>query len=68
VVVGARSYDPSLGRFLQPDPAPGGSANSYAYSHGDPLNETDASGEWSLNETSGSRLWAPVKDTACKAG
>jgi RHS repeat-associated protein len=51
--MGARSYVPQIGRFLQPDPQPGGSANAYAYTHGNPLNETDLSGEWSLNQTSG---------------
>ncbi|HEV7944037.1 MAG TPA: RHS repeat-associated core domain-containing protein [Solirubrobacteraceae bacterium] len=53
IAMGARSYVPQLGRFLQPDPQPGGSENAYAYTHGNPLNETDPSGEWSLNETSG---------------
>jgi RHS repeat-associated protein len=53
VNMGARSYVPQLGRFLQPDPQPGGSANAYAYTHGDPLNESDPSGQWSLDETSG---------------
>ncbi len=52
-MMGSRSYIPQLGRFLQPDPSPGGSANSYAYTHGNPVNETDLSGAWSLNETSG---------------
>jgi RHS repeat-associated protein len=51
--MGARSYVPQLGRFLQPDPQPGGSANAYAYTHGNPINETDPSGEWTLNQTSG---------------
>jgi RHS repeat-associated protein len=51
--MGARSYVPQLGAFLQPDPQPGGSANAYAYTHGDPLNESDPSGEWTLNKTSG---------------
>jgi RHS repeat-associated protein len=51
--MGARSYVPQLGRFLQPDPKPGGSENAYAYTHGNPLNETDPSGQWSLNQTSG---------------
>ncbi|HEV3318456.1 MAG TPA: RHS repeat-associated core domain-containing protein [Solirubrobacteraceae bacterium] len=51
--MGARSYVPQLGRFLQPDPQPGGSINSYSYTHDNPLNENDLSGEWSLNETSG---------------
>jgi RHS repeat-associated protein len=52
-VMGARSYIPQLGRFLQPDPQPGGSANAYAYTHDNPLNETDLSGNWTLNQTSG---------------
>ena len=51
--MGARSYIPEIGRFLQPDPKPGGSVNSYAYTYGDPLNESDATGQWSLDETSG---------------
>jgi RHS repeat-associated protein len=53
VNMGARSYVPQLGRFLQPDPQPGGSSNAYAYTHGNPLNESDPSGQWSLNQTSG---------------
>jgi RHS repeat-associated protein len=51
--IGARSYVPQLGRFLQPDPRPGGSANAYGYTHNDPLNESDPSGELSLHSTSG---------------
>jgi RHS repeat-associated protein len=42
--MGARSYIPQLGRFLQPDPIPGGSANAYAYTFGDPVNSSDPSG------------------------
>ena len=45
VAMGARSYVPQLGRFLQTDPVPGGSANAYAYSSGDPVNNSDPSGE-----------------------
>jgi RHS repeat-associated protein len=52
IAMGARSYVPQARRFLQPNPAPGGSANSYAYTYGDPINEADPSGEWSLNQTS----------------
>ncbi|MFZ4668392.1 MAG: RHS repeat domain-containing protein [Microthrixaceae bacterium] len=51
--MGARTYLPALGRFLQPDPVPGGSGNPYAYTDGDPVNSHDASGnmpEW-LNKT-----------------
>ncbi len=50
--IGARSYAPQLGRFLQPDPTPGGSADAYAYTYGNPLNETDPTGQWTLNQTS----------------
>jgi hypothetical protein len=46
--MGARSYVPELGRFLQPDPIPGGSANAYAYTFGDPVNSSDPSGASSL--------------------
>jgi RHS repeat-associated protein len=53
IAMGARSYVPQLGRFLQTDPQPGGSANAYAYTNGDPINSSDPSGEWTLNETSG---------------
>jgi len=51
--MGARSYVPALGRFLQPDPVPGGSINAYGYTHDNPLNEIDPSGDIALNATSG---------------
>lgn len=41
---GVRSYVPQLGRFLQPDPVPGGAANAYTYTNGDPVNEADLTG------------------------
>jgi RHS repeat-associated protein len=46
--MGARSYVPQLGRFLQPDPRPGGSANAYTYTFGDPVNTFDPSGEYTI--------------------
>jgi RHS repeat-associated protein len=46
IAMGVRSYVPQVGRFLQPDPIPGGSANAYAYTFGDPVNSTDPSGEY----------------------
>jgi RHS repeat-associated protein len=46
VSMGVRSYVPQIGRFLQPDPAPGGSANAYAYTFGDPINSTDPTGAY----------------------
>ena len=41
----ARSYSPTLGRFLQTDPAGyADGLNWYAYTHGDPVNEADPTG------------------------
>jgi RHS repeat-associated protein len=44
IQMGARSYIPSLGRFLTPDPVPGGSANPYDYANQDPVNGFDLEG------------------------
>jgi RHS repeat-associated protein len=46
--MGVRSYVPQIGRFLQPDPIPGGSANAYAYTFQDPVNSSDPSGEYTF--------------------
>jgi RHS repeat-associated protein len=46
VNMGARTYVPAIGRFMQTDPIPGGSANAYAYVKGDPVGESDPSGEY----------------------
>jgi RHS repeat-associated protein len=46
VNMGARTYVPDIGRFLQEDPVSGGSANAYAYVFGDPVSESDLSGEY----------------------
>jgi RHS repeat-associated protein len=46
VAMGARSYVPQIGRFLQTDPVSGGSANAYAYTYGDPVDTSDPSGEY----------------------
>ncbi len=48
IAMGARSYVPRIGRFLQPDPVEGGSANAYAYTYGDPVNTSDPSGEFTV--------------------
>jgi RHS repeat-associated protein len=45
IQMGARSYVPSLGRFLTPDPILGGSANPYDYANQDPINNFDLTGE-----------------------
>jgi RHS repeat-associated protein len=44
VLMGARLYSPTVGRFLQVDPVTGGSANSYDYADQDPVNNTDLDG------------------------
>ncbi|TCL83553.1 RHS repeat-associated protein [Curtobacterium sp. PhB142] len=41
--LGARYYDPSIGRFTQQDPT-GQEANPYAYANDDPINSSDPSG------------------------
>jgi RHS repeat-associated protein len=45
VQMGARSYVPQIGRFISPDPVPGGSANAYDYANADPLDTFDLTGE-----------------------
>jgi len=46
IAMGIRSYVPQIGRFLQPDPIPGGSADAYSYTFGDPVNSTDPTGAY----------------------
>ncbi len=55
--MGARAYDPALGRFLREDPVEGGCANSYVYVHGDPVNSIDLSGMASCGD-----LWNRLMD------
>jgi RHS repeat-associated protein len=43
-LMGARPYDPSLGRFLAVDPVDGGSLNNYDYAAQDPVNGYDLAG------------------------
>jgi RHS repeat-associated protein len=45
IQMGVRSYVPAMGRFLTPDPVPGGSANAYDYADQDPVNGFDLNGE-----------------------
>ncbi|HVX19546.1 MAG TPA: RHS repeat-associated core domain-containing protein [Acidimicrobiales bacterium] len=44
IEMGARPYDPALGRFLTIDPIPGGTANNYDYTNQNPIGATDLGG------------------------
>jgi RHS repeat-associated protein len=44
IAMGQRVYLPTIGRFLQTDPLPGGSCNAYDYVCQDPLNQSDLDG------------------------
>ncbi|GAA0368208.1 hypothetical protein GCM10009530_17730 [Microbispora corallina] len=50
ILMGARLYNPTTGRFLQTDPVVGGNANAYDYVFADPINGIDLSGNcfWDL--------------------
>jgi hypothetical protein len=43
--MGARPYDPGLGRFVTTDPIDGGSFNAYDYAGQDPINVYDLNGQ-----------------------
>jgi RHS repeat-associated protein len=62
--VGARTYDPKSGRFLQQDPLSFGMGD-YTYANNNPANFTDPTGLWSwsdfkLPKTSTLLLWADL--------
>lgn len=44
IEMGARLYQPTIGRFLQTDPIYGGSASLYDYANQDPANQDDLAG------------------------
>lgn len=48
MLMGARLYQPSTGRFLSVDPSPGGNSTAYDYCSGDPVNCSDLDGNWGL--------------------
>ncbi|MFF9027811.1 RHS repeat-associated core domain-containing protein [Streptomyces iakyrus] len=68
--MGHRYYDPSLGRFTQPDPS-GQESNPYLYTGGDPVNNVDPSGLGFLDSVSNfledtNDIWGAA--TGCVAG
>lgn len=61
--LGARYYDPTLGRFTQRDPS-GQEANAYLYATGDPCNRTDPLGTLSFRELARDTLNACIEGAA----
>ncbi|MEW2289677.1 RHS repeat-associated core domain-containing protein, partial [Streptomyces sp. NPDC047841] len=55
--MGARYYDPQLGRFTQPDPSRK-EKNVYLYAQGDPVNRSDPAGTFSLGDLDKFVGWA----------
>jgi RHS repeat-associated protein len=64
IEMGVRVYLPKVGRFLQPDPIDGGSANAYDYAFQDPTNMTDLNGLWA--EAIGQGLEKALKEAVQK--
>jgi RHS repeat-associated protein len=58
VAMGVRTYVPQLGRFLQVDSVPGGSANSYDYGTQDPCSMFDIDGR-------SSSTWRMIPGVRC---
>ncbi|MET9987865.1 RHS repeat-associated core domain-containing protein, partial [Streptomyces rochei] len=64
---GHRYYDPTLGRFTQPDPS-GQETNPYLYAAGDPVNRIDPIGLLSFSDVLdvGEKVFSAA--TGCLAG
>jgi hypothetical protein len=66
--MGARPYDPTIGRFLAVDPIDGGSLNNYDYAGQDPINGYDLNGTcwtgfcWAAHAAQWT--WSGLKTTA----
>ena len=50
--LGARYYNPTTGRFTQPDPS-GQETNTFTYAGDDPINNVDPSGYWANDLVNG---------------
>jgi RHS repeat-associated protein len=67
VEMGARTYAPTLGRFLQVDAVQGGSANRYDYANQDPVTGRDLDGDMPIGCVSGScAAWQKAQAWAAK--
>jgi len=66
ILMGARPYDPALGRFLAIDPIDGGSLNNYDYAGQDPINGYDLDGLAFIHDStsSGARKMSPQSAAA----
>lgn len=70
--MGARQYDPVIGRFLEVDPVEGGSANDYDYVFSDPINQNDLDGQvcwscaWKKAKKAPGRAWRAGKRAASR--
>lgn len=60
----ARYYDPTLGRFTQPDPS-GQESNTYLYAGGGPTNTADPTGLWGWGAAIGSIVGAGLGALGC---
>ena len=64
---GARYYDPTIGRFTQPDPS-GQEANRYAYAGGNPINNSDPTGYFSVGDFFGNVATAVIGSAGAALG
>ncbi len=67
VLLGARLYNPTEGRFLSVDPIEGGCANAYVYVRGDPLSHEDLSGMGGCQSNDGFSASCDVWSLSCAA-